>query len=371
MQTPVIEYDQDDPQIVADPYPTYDLLRTHDPVHWSKANSYWVRPLIDAVSAWMLFVDPPSHTRLRGLVNKAFTPRMVENMHARIQELVDELLDAVQRNGRMDVIADLAAPLPGTVISDMLGVPTEDQPQFQKWSNDIAAGITGTSTVGTQAERYVIAQQSFFELSDYFRGIVAELRERPRDNLLSALVQAEEAGDRLTEEELFANCVFLLFAGHETTTNLIGNGLLALMQNPEHLDKLRSDPTLIVSAVEELLRYTSPVQKLSRQATEDMEIDGRHIGRGDVVSFCYAAANRDPAQFEDPNTLDITRSENRHLAFAHGLHYCLGAALARIEGQIAFNTVLRRMPQIRLDTDELEWNPSFILRGLKSLPVVF
>ena len=402
-----LDLDLNGPEAVSDPYPFYDQLRIQDPVHWSESDNYWyvtryadltslirderlssarfrtmaaglpdevkerLSALIGAVSSWMLMSDPPSHTRMRGLVNKAFTPRMIENIRSRIQTLVDGMLDEVQENGRMDVIADLAVPLPGIVISDMLSVPENDQPQFKKWSDDIAVGLTGSESAGTQSERFSIAQKSFLELSDYFRGIVKNLRGHPQDNLLSAMVDAEEAGDKLAEEELFANCVLLMFAGHETTTNLIGNGTLALLQDPKQMQMLRNDGELIGSAVEELLRFDSPVQKLGRLATDDIEIGGKVIKAGELVFLCYGAANRDPEQFSNPDQLDIARTDNRHVAFAQGIHYCLGASLARLEGQIAINTLLNRMPDIKLESEDLERNPSTVLRGLKSLPVVF
>ena len=402
-----LDIDLSGPEAVSDPYQMYDQLRSQDPVHWSESDNYWfitryndltalirdermssdrfravaanlpeeakerLSALIGAVSSWMLMSDPPSHTRMRGLVNKAFTPRMIEMIRSRIQTLVDGMLDSVLKNGRLDVIADLADPLPAIVIADLLGVPTEDHSQFKKWSDDIAAGITGTGSVGTQSERFLIAQKSFIELSDYFRGIVEELRGHPEDNLLSALVEAEEAGDKLTEEELFANCVLLMFAGNETTTNLIGNGTLALLRNPVQMQMLQNDGELIGSAIEELLRFDSPVQKLGRLATADIEIGGKVIKSGELVWLCYGAANRDPEQFSKPDQLDITRSDNRHVAFAQGIHYCLGASLARLEGQIAIGTLLKRIPEIKLTSDDLEWNPSTVLRGLKALPVAF
>lgn len=403
----ILDIDLNGPEAVSNPYPLYDQVRSQDPVHWSQSDNYWfisrytdltslirdermssdrfraiaaslpeeakerLSALIGAVSSWMLMSDPPSHTRMRGLVNKAFTPRMIEMIRSRIQTLVDGMLDNVLKNGRLDVIADLAVPLPAIVIADLLGVPEKDHSQFKKWSDDIAAGITGTDSVGTQSERYLIAQKSFIELSDYFRGIVEELKEHPQDNLLSALVEAEEAGDKLTEQELFANCVLLMFAGNETTTNLIGNGTLALLRNPIQMQMLRSDGELIGSAVEELLRFDSPVQKLGRLATADIEIGGKVIKAGELVWLCYGAANRDPEQFSKPDQLDITRSDNRHVAFAQGIHYCLGASLARLEGQIAIGTLFKRIPEIMLTSDDLEWNPSTVLRGLKALPVAF
>jgi len=404
------QYDLNSAEFLANPYPIYDQLRTSDPIFWSAENGYWIltryadiasliqnvhlssnrigahsdrmpkeakeyfRPFFTAVSSWMLMVDPPDHTRLRGLVNKAFTPGVVENMRELVQDLVDKMLAAVKDQGRMDVISDLANPLPATVIAELLGVPGADHQQFKKWSDDVAVALSGIDSGATRDELqalYITAQKSVLELSSYFREKVVELRLHPQDNLLSALVQAEEQGDRLTEEELFANCVLLMIAGHETTTNLIANGILALLQNPDQQEALRLNPDLIVSAVEELLRYDSPVQKMGRIASADIHIGGKQFQKGQLIVFNFAAGNRDPEQFASPNQLDIARRPNRHLAFGHGLHYCVGAALARLEGQIAVNTVLSRMPKIRLDTKKLEWHRNFTLRGLKLLPVIF
>lgn len=404
------QYDLDSPEFLANPYPVFDQLRSSDPIFWSEENSYWIltryaditsliqnehlssnrigahagrmsqearesfRPFFNAVTSWMLMVDPPDHTRLRGLVNKAFTPGVVENMRGLVQDLVDKMLAAVKEQGRMDVITDLANPLPATVIAELLGVPGTDQQQFKKWSDDISAALSGIDSGATKEELhglYIVAQKSLLALSSYFRERVVELRLNPQENLLSALVQAEEQGDRLTEEELFANCVLLMIAGHETTTNLIGNGILALLQNPKQQEALTLNPDLIASAVEELLRYDSPVQKMGRIALADIHIGGKQIQKGQLVCFSFAAGNRDPEQFALPNQLDLTRRPNRHLAFGHGLHYCVGAALARLEGQIVVNTVLMRMPKLRLENEDLEWYRNFTLRGLKSLPVEF
>jgi cytochrome P450 len=405
-----MEYDLDSPEFLANPYPVFDRMRSNDPIFWSAENSYWIltrysdiasliqnenlssnrigaharrmpdeakkyfRPFFTAVSSWMLMIDPPDHTRLRGLVSKAFTPRVVENMRELVQELVDDMLAAVKKQGRMDIMTDLANPLPATVIAELLGVPAKDQRQFKAWSDDIALALSGIDTASTKDELfalYELAQKSFLALSDYFMERVVELRRKPRENLLSALAQAEEQGDRLTEDELFANCVLLMIAGHETTTNLIGNGILALLQNPSQREALRSNPDLIVFAVEELLRYDSPVQKMGRIALADIHIAPKQIKKGELVCFSFAAANRDPEQFESPKQLDITRKPNRHLAFGHGLHYCVGAALARLEGQVAVNSVLRCLPKIQLAHENLEWYRNFTLRGLKSLPVAF
>ena len=383
-------------------------MRRNDPIFWNAENNYWIltryadiasqtqndqlssnrigahsrrmpneakeyfRPFFTAVSSWMLMIDPPDHTRLRGLVNKAFTPRVVENMRGLVQDLVDNMLAAVKDNGRMDIMTDLANQLPATVIAELIGVPGSDQRQFKQWSDDIASALSGIDTGGTQEEifaLYDLAQKSLVALADYFRTKVDELRRNPRETLLGALAQAEEKGDRLTEDELFANCILLMIAGHETTTNLIGNGILALLQNQREM--LTSNPELIVPAVEELLRYDSPVQKMGRIALADINIAGKEIKQGQMVCFSFAAGNRDPEQFEAPEQLDIIRKPNRHLAFENGLHYCVGAALARLEGQIAVNTILQRLPGLQLATEQLEWHRNFTLRGLKSLPIAF
>lgn len=406
----MVQFDLNSAEFLANPYPVYDQMRSHDPIYWSEQNSYWMltryadivslipneqlssnriaahadrmpsatkeqfRPFFTAVSSWMLMVDPPDHTRLRGLVNKAFTPGVVANMQSLIQELVDDMLARAQEQGRMDVITDLANPLPAMVIAELLGVPRTDQQKFKQWSDDITKALSGIDGARSKEELfslYGIAQKSITQLSSYFKERVNELRLHPRENLLSALARAEEQGDRLTEDELFANCVLLMMAGHETTTNLIANGILALLRNPEQKEALARNPDLVVSAVEELLRYDSPVQKMARIALADIDVGGKQIKQGDLVCFCFGAANRDPEQFPLPQQLDIARKPNRHLAFGHGLHYCVGAALARLEGQIAFNTVLRRLPELRLETENLEWHRNFTLRGLKSLPVAF
>ena len=319
-------------------------------------------------------IDPPDHTRLRGLVNKAFTPGVVENMRALVQQLVNEMLDRVQDQHRMDVVADLANPLPAIVIAEMLGVPGTDQQQFKAWSDDIAMALSALDGARSKEELlalYEIGQKSFLSLSAYFSEKVAAMRRKPQENLLSALVQAEEQGDRLSEDELFANCVLLMLAGHETTTNLVGNGVLALLRNPDEHKKLNDKPELIGSAVEELLRYDCPVQKMARVALADITVHGKEIKQGALVCFSFGAANRDPEQFATPQKLDLARQPNRHLAFGHGLHYCVGAALARLEGQIAIGTIFRRLPSLRMDTEQLEWQRSFTLRGLKALPVAF
>lgn len=394
------------PEFIADPYPFYHRLRAEDPVHRTPMG-FWVltryddvvtvlhdqrfgrkgfEPLLAALFrsgseqpglvTSMLFRDPPDHTRLRALVSKAFTPRVVEGMRPHIQEIADRLLDAVRDAKVMDVIADLAYPLPVIVICEMLGVPTADRDTFRQWSLDIARSLDaiGMHAIGMLTAPEIVARGNAARraLTEYFRdGLIPERRKRPRADLLSALIAAEEQGDKLSEGELLATCNLLFVAGHETTVNLIGNGLLALLRHPDQLTALRGDPSLIPSAVEELLRYDGPVQRTGRIPHADVEIGGKKIAPGEMVVALIGAANRDPARFPDPDRLDITRRDNDHIAFGAGIHFCLGAPLARVEAQIALNTLLRRMPGLTLATTTLEWRETSVLRGLKALPVLF
>jgi cytochrome P450 len=318
----------------------------------------------------MLFRDPPDHTRLRSLVSRAFTPRVVEAMRPHIQEIVDGLLDRLEGARGMDVIEDLAYPLPVRVICEMLGVPIEDQDVFKEWSADIARSLDA-SILPAGSEVITRGQESGDALREYFRSLIAVRRKQPREDLLSALIAAEEQGDKLSEPELVATCVLLLIAGHETTVNLIGNGVLALLRHPAELRALAADPALIQTGVEELLRFDGPVQRTGRLTNADVEIDGRQISKGSIVAAVIGAANRDPAHFADPDRLDVTRRENRHIAFGFGIHFCLGAPLARIEGQVAIGTLLRRWRTLKLVSDTPEWRESSVLRGLKTLPVTF
>jgi cytochrome P450 len=307
---------------------------------------------------------------MRGLVNKAFTPRAVEAMRAHIQAIVDGLLDRLQAAGRteMEVIADLACPLPAIVIAEMLGVPPEDRDQFLLWSNDFGVILDDVST----PEAMVRALYGVGEFAAYFRRIVEERQDAPpRDDVLGMLIAAEEDGDRLSNDELLGNCILLLAAGHGTTTHLIGNGLLALLRHPDQLALLRSDPALGAGAVTELLRYDCPVQMTGRVAVDELELGGKTIHAGQHVTMRLGAANRDPAQFPEPDRLDITRRDTRHLTFGYGIHFCVGAPLARLEGEIAFSTMLRRLPGLRLATETPEWDPSTVFRGLNRLPVTF
>jgi cytochrome P450 len=315
----------------------------------------------------MITVDPPDHTRLRGLVSKAFTPRMIEQLRPRIQQITDELLDAVQERGAMDLINDFAYPLPITVISEMLGIPVADRHQFRTWTQAML-------NTGEQSQQEAIMGSSIAEFVQYIRTFLDEKRVRPGNDMTSSLVQAEENGDMLSENELISMIFLLIVAGHETTVNLIGNGTLALLQHPDQLRRIQLDPALIPSAIEELLRYTAPVNLSDeRWASEDISMHGQVIRKGEIVYASLIGANTDPQQFHDPEMLDVTRRENQHLAFGKGIHYCLGAPLARLEGQIAFATLIKRLPDLRLATDpaQLTWNNNPMLRGLRSLPVTF
>jgi cytochrome P450 PksS len=330
------------------------------------ANQRWFRKVFKSLTRNMLNRDPPDHTRLRGLV-KAFSPRLIEQMRGRIEMLTNDLLDAAQGRGRIDLIRDYALPLPAIVIAELLGVPVEDRHAFHRGTNAIVSA-------GASSRAMLMAMPSAWWLIRYIRKLVRKRRADPRDDLVSALARAEDAGDMLSEDELMAMVFLLLAAGHETTVNLIGNGTLALLENPDQLDRLRNDPALIKPAVEEFLRYTSPVEMATeRYAREDVTIAGVTIPRGEMVFAVIASANRDERQFADPDALDITREPNKHLAFGLGPHFCLGAPLARLEGQIAINTLLGRVPDLRLAAapDLPRWRRGLLLRGLESLPVAF
>jgi pimeloyl-[acyl-carrier protein] synthase len=325
-------------------------------------------PLTRSFSNWMLFQDPPGHTRLRGLVSKAFTPRAVERLSRQISTIVEQLLDRVQGRRTFDLLREVAYPLPVYVICEMLGVPAEDRQRFGAWSAAIGQGFDNL----TAQDPDVRAQgnEAAEGLTDYFRGLIASRKTRPVDDLLNGLIGAEEQGERLTEDELLATGVLLFFAGHETTVNLIGNGMLALMRHPDQFERLRAEPSLLPGAVEELLRFDSPVQRTGRTVLVDVELNGYALHAGQRVTVFIGAANRDPAQFAEPDRLDVARANaSQHLSFAAGIHYCVGAPLARLEAQIAIGALLRRMPTLRLATDTPKWRRTFVLRGLASLPV--
>jgi pimeloyl-[acyl-carrier protein] synthase len=375
-------------QFREDPYPLYRYLHAAAPVQWSDVLEAWtlarhtdvVESLTDprysadrtveadfgyTVAKSMLVSDPPDHTRLRALVQKAFTPRMVEQLRPRIGSIVRELIDRIAtRGGSFDIITDLAYPLPVVVIAELLGVPPEDRETFRDWSAALAASLDPLVSMEL-AQRATVARDA---LHGYLRGIIAERRREPRSDLISALVAVEERGEILSEPELVVMCTLLLIAGHETTVNLIGNGMLALIQHPDQYAQLRESPGLIGTAVEELLRFDSPVQLTGRIASEPVEIGGQHIEAGQWVLPLLGAANRDPRQFVEPDQLDLTRTPNPHLGFGRGIHFCLGAPLARLEGQVAISALVQRFRALELTGPPVR-RDQITLRGLKSLPV--
>jgi cytochrome P450 PksS len=331
------------------------------------ARQPWFRTIFKSLQRHLLSTDTPDHTRLRALVSKAFTPRLVEQMRPRIRALTDRLLDPVQGRGRLDLIRDFALPLPMIVIAEMLGVPAADRHAFHRWSKALLSAAHSTWSLMNAVPNTVLFLR-------YLRTFIARRRAEPQGDLVSALIQAEEAGDRLSADELVAMVLLLLVAGHETTVNLIGSGMLALLEHPDQMERLRRDPGLIKPAVEELLRFTSPVETATeRYAREDVTIGGVTIPRGEMVYVAVASANRDGRHFPDPDVLDITREPNKHLSFGLGAHFCLGAPLARLEGELAINALLRRLPGLRLTVapSRLRWRRGLILRGLEALPVAF
>jgi pimeloyl-[acyl-carrier protein] synthase len=316
----------------------------------------------------MLFLDAPAHTRIRGLASQAFTPRRVERLRQHVQEITDSLLDAVVERGRLDVIEDVAAPLPAIVTAEMLGVPTADHPRLKAWSADFAEMLGNFQHNPDRVPRVL---RSTEDMIDYFRAAIREQQVRPRDGLVGALLRAEVDGDRFNEDEVIANCIVTMVGGQETTTNLIGNGVLSLLRHPDQLERLRREPTLITSAVEELLRYESPSQHTARLAPEDTVLGDKLIRRRQAVIAVMAAGNRDPERFPDPDRLDLARPDNRHLAFGWAAHFCFGAPLARLEGQIVLSTLIRRLADLHLEPQPLVWRTNLGLRGLTALPVAF
>ena len=390
-----------EPEVLANPYPLYHRLRTEDPVHWDPFLHVWVvtrykdvvqvlrefsadrtptpeqlsamgladlNPIAQVMVKQMLFMDAPAHTRIRGLAAHAFTPARVEVLRAHIREITNRLLHDHLPAGRMDVIADLAEPLPCIVTAEMLGVPVEDHRQLKVWSQDFAEMLGNFQHNPDHVPKILRAVEG---MTTYFRSAMRDQKKRPREGLVSTLMNAEIDGDRLTEEEVIANCIVTMVGGQETTTNLIGNGVLSLLRHPDELARLKGDLSLIPSAVEELLRYESPSQHTGRLAPADVEMGGRRIRERQAVIAVMGAANRDPERFPDPDRLDITRQDNRHVAFGWAAHFCFGAPLARIEGQIALEAMLRRMADLALEPAPLVWRTNHGLRGLRSLPVTF
>ena len=370
-------------EVARDPYAVYRKIRDKDPVHRMRLVDAWVltryedadvmlrdharfsnedRRFHDTGLTTLLDIDPPDHTRLRALVSRAFTPRSVRSWHDRVQAIADRLLDAVAGQDRFDLIAALGYPLPVTVIAEMLGVPAEDMDRFEGWSNDIALIVEPILTPA-QVEGVRRATEELFA---YFETIVEARQREPQDDIVSALLAAEEEGDKLSREELLSTMLLILVAGNETTRNLIGNGMLALLGHPDQLRRLRDEPGLLEPAVDELLRYDSPVQLDGRVVREDVEMGGKRVRAGDKVIALIGAANRDPAAFANPDALDIARSEKSHLSFGRGIHYCLGASLAVLEARIAFRGLLDRFPSIRM-VAEPRYRDGIVLRGVESL----
>ncbi len=326
----------------------------------------WIPSMFKPLEQNMLDLDSPDHTRLRALVHKAFTPRLIEQMRDQIQALTDELLDAAEPKGSMDLIADFALPLPLTIIGRILGVPAKDNHKFHRWTKTLLSAGTNTN--------YVVFIPIIMRFMGYLKKLIKERRAHPKDDLVTALVQAKDGSDKLSGDEVLAMIFLLLVAGHETTVNLIGSGSLALLEHPDQLEKLRSEPAIIKPAIEELLRFVCPVEMATeRYAREDITIAGTTIPRGELVLAVLGSANRDANYFDNPDILDVTRENNKHLAFGLGAHYCLGAPLSRVEGQIAISTLIRRMPNLRLSIapDQIRWRGGIILRGLEALPVSF
>jgi hypothetical protein len=391
------------PEALQDPYPVYARLRAEAPVYFSQALQSWLltryqdvlaafrdprlssrltssygqqlppailerlAPVLRNLSSWVIFTDKPVHTRLRGLINKAFTPRMTENLRPRIQALVDELLDAVAPAARMDIIADLANPLPVIVIGEMMGLPREDRHLLKSWS-DMLVGFLGA--VHQSPEMFEEAVRGITSMEDYLRQVIAERRKRPGEDLISQLLAAEEQGAILDEQELLSTCSLVLFGGHETTTNLIGNAVHALLEHPDQLETLRREPGAVASAIEEVLRFDSPVQRQIRLTAEDVEVGGQRIPQGQAVVLMIGSANRDPAQFPEPDRMNVLRKENRHLTFGMGAHFCVGASLGRLEAQLALDAVLRRFPGLKRAEGPPRRVENLSLRGLASLPVL-
>jgi cytochrome P450 len=395
---------------IQNPYPVYAYLREHDPVrfnpmfqcymlsrfhdvnlafadHHRFSSDIWadtaeilgftgddepsraLRQIVPFLQHNLQGMDPPGHTRQRNLVSKTFTPRMIESFRPTVQKLVDELIDRHINAGKMDLVADFAYPLPSNVILDLLGIPRSGRPYIRASAEAINEFVATIIFNGPAVWPRLAA--IFADLTAYLKGLIAERRAHPRDDLLTKMVQAEEHGDMLSDDEIVITTNFLLFAGHETTANLIATGMYYLMQNPDQMAQLQADPSKTPAAVEELLRYVSPVHTLARRTTQDVTLHGVTIPANSSVYVLIGAANRDPARFPDPERLDINRPPTRSLAFGHGIHYCVGAALARMESQVAFETLLRRLPNIHMTGETPMFRPNYSLRGLISLPVEF
>ncbi|MEY8841283.1 cytochrome P450 [Cribrihabitans sp. XS_ASV171] len=399
-----IVYDPSDPATMADPFPIYARLREEDPVHWSPSLKSWIisryadvrdlllsdhlsvrrlmqfystlppqdaallSDIVKYLDLWLAFRDPPDHTRVRRILRHAFTPKAVDAMRPGIEEIVAHLLDRLEARdtNRIDLIREYALLVPAYVIMDMLEVPRDMLDEFKSWSDDMAVFIGGARNAD---DKYRRAARGCQKMSSYFREIIAERSANPRPGFLMDLINARDEGDQLTEDELVATCILILFAGHETTTNLIGNASLLLLQHSDQLAALRADPSLIDGAIEEVLRHDGPTNALVRVVAQDHELEGRKMREGERVFVMVNSANRDPRVFDDPDRFDITRNPNRHLTFGQGIHVCLGARLAREEGRIAVLELMKRFPDLKLDDEPPEWLDAMVPRGTRRLPV--
>lgn len=401
-----VSIDFSDPVIQADPYSIYAGLRRDNPVVWNERTWLISRygdittlladprmssartdqtfavlppdvqeemtPMRTIMTSRMLLSDPPKHTRLKNIVNKAFTPRMIESRRERIQQICHMFIDRVADKGQMDVMEDIASPLPGWAIADILGIPADEQGFFTRWARDQVriydrAGVSPADRVNVMRQ----GQASMLEMRAYLEGVINARRAEPRDDLISELLAAESEGDRLSQDELFAMCVALLVGGNNSTAHLIGNAVLTLIRHPEALAQILADPALIRPAVEEVMRYESPVQATSRIVKEDMEFLGQQFAAGQGIVVLFGSANRDPDQFSDPDRFDITRQPNRHLTFAHGPHFCLGASIARTVAQVGILATIQRCADMKLQDERIEWLEGFAFRGPKTLNVTF
>ncbi|WP_227996740.1 cytochrome P450 [Nocardia australiensis] len=389
---------------LADPSPYFAEMRANCPVHWNEQYRAWfvyryddvvtalrdpvfssdrVRPVYnerlsdeqrqarkatyDVIQHWMVFLDQPDHTRIRKLVMPAFTPKAVAAMRPQVEKVVADAVGAIAQPGDFDLVHDLAYPIPAVVIAELMGVPAQDRELFKQWSDEIVVLIFGAKSTSDRHER---AQRALTELTEYLRSHISRLRKQPDDNLISRILESREQDPPLTDDEVISTCALLIFGGHETTTNMIANGMRAFLRNPSQWELLKNDPGMARSAVEEVLRFDGPAKMAMRRLVQDVELRGSQMRAGDTVYLVQASANRDPAVFDNPDTFDITRAPNRHVGFGFGLHHCLGNFLARLEGHLAFEALAKKCPDLEIADSAQHWHPTLISRGMTSFPVI-